>query len=455
MIANAKSLLMGIALLSMSVYAAPPKIVKICPGNGLTDVRPGETRIQIAFDQDMDCTYSFCGSGDLFPKSIERPQWVDKRTFVYTSLLEPSHVYTFGINSRRHKGFHSVAGEPVVPYVVKFRTRGEKGNVSASGSQAREANRQAVEALREAIDKHYSYKELRDVDWDALFDRNADVLLAADNPMAFARAAGLMLATTEDKHIWLKVGIQHVPAYVHPTAPNANPGLLKKLVPNFAIRNGNIATGAFPDGIGYIYIEKWSLEQREDYNALYEALDEFSDAPGLIIDVRCNGGGSETLAREFAGCLVDSSKTYAMHVVRDPQAATGFSPVRKRILRPNKERHHYHGKIAVLAGPGVVSSCEAFVLMMKQVPGCAIVGEPTQGSSGNPQPYDLGNGVTAYLPVWKALLPDGTCFEGKGIRPDILVEVEPNEITATEDPVIEAALKELRRNPATVMGEGD
>ena len=91
-----------------------------------------------------------------------------------------------------------------------------------------------------------------------------------------------------------------------------------------------------------------------------------------------------------------------------------------------------------------LSSCEAFVLMMKQVPGCKIIGEPTQGSSGNPKPYDLGNGVTVYLPSWKAMLPDGTCFEGKGIRPDILVKARQEQIT-TEDPVIEAALKELRK----------
>ncbi|OQY05640.1 MAG: hypothetical protein B6I25_05290 [Planctomycetales bacterium 4572_13] len=82
--------------------------------------------------------------------------------------------------------------------------------------------------------------------------------------------------------------------------------------------------------------------------------------------------------------------------------------------------------------------------MMKQVSGCKIVGEPTQGSSGNPKPHDLGNRVTVYLPSWKALLPDGICFEGKGIRPDILVKVQSNQIT-TKDPVIEAALKELKR----------
>ncbi|MHC4385821.1 MAG: S41 family peptidase, partial [Planctomycetota bacterium] len=114
------------------------------------------------------------------------------------------------------------------------------------------------------------------------------------------------------------------------------------------------------------------------------------------------------------------------------------------ILQPNKGYPQYKGKVVVLSGPVVMSSCEAFVLMTKQVPGCKIVGEPTQGSSGNPKPHDLGNGVTVYLPSWKAMLPDGTCFEGKGIRPDVLIKARPDQIT-TKDPVIEAALKELRK----------
>ena len=40
------------------------------------------------------------------------------------------------------------------------------------------------------------------------------------------------------------------------------------------------------------------------------------------------------------------------------------------------------------------------------------------------------------------MLPDGTCFEGVGIQPDIPVKVQPDQIT-TADPVIDAALKAL------------
>ena len=80
---------------------------------------------------------------------------------------------------------------------------------------------------------------------------------------------------------------------------------------------------------------------------------------------------------------------------------------------------------------------------MKQVPDCKLVGETSYGSSGNPKPADLGNGVTVWLPSWKALRPDGTCFEGDGITPDIYVEMIQTELNS-RDIVLETALKSFR-----------
>jgi C-terminal processing protease CtpA/Prc len=80
---------------------------------------------------------------------------------------------------------------------------------------------------------------------------------------------------------------------------------------------------------------------------------------------------------------------------------------------------------------------------MKQVPGTVVVGAASQGSSGNPKPHDLGNGVTVLLPSWKDLTPDGQEMEGVGVPPDIEVKASPADFN-TSDPVLEAALARLR-----------
>jgi len=114
-----------------------------------------------------------------------------------------------------------------------------------------------------------------------------------------------------------------------------------------------------------------------------------------------------------------------------------------RVLEPNPDGPAYRGKVVVLMGPKNMSSCESFLLMMKQVPGCRLVGARSYGSSGNPKPHNLGNGVTVYLPSWQDLMPDGKLLEGVGVEPDAAVPARPSDF-ARADPVLEAALRVLR-----------
>ena len=70
---------------------------------------------------------------------------------------------------------------------------------------------------------------------------------------------------------------------------------------------------------------------------------------------------------------------------------------------------------------------------------------PEYGSSGNPQPVSLSNGVTVFLPSWVAFTSDGDPFEGKGLSPDVHVAFSTD--TTGEDPLINAALDFLLARP--------
>jgi hypothetical protein len=431
-------------------FAVAPKVVKTIPENSDMNVKPGMVKVRIFFDQDMTQgnNYSITGGGENFPKIIGKPQWSGNRVIFFTARLQPNHEYEFGINSPSYKGFKNIRGEPAEIYSVYFKTTGGEGAVNDANGQSeqliQEQNKAAIEELKEAIRKQYSYYDLKKVDWDAEFAQYEKRMVNAKTPEEFARVAGQVLAKAKDKHIWLTVDDKHIPAYVNPVTPNADFRLLPRLVPNFKKHNTIVCTGQFPDGIGYILIDSWSAKDENEFEPLYAALKDFANAPGLIIDVRGNSGGSETIAQKFAGCFVDKNVVYAKHVYIEPDKTGGFSDVRERSLQPTENGPRYRGKIAVLTGPVVISSCESFVLMMKQVPGCLIIGEPTQGSSGNPKPHTLSNGVTVYLPSWKDLLLDGTCLEGKGIQPDILVKMSSDKDSAQDD-VLEAAIKALRK----------
>jgi carboxyl-terminal processing protease len=183
----------------------------------------------------------------------------------------------------------------------------------------------------------------------------------------------------------------------------------------------------------------WSRDRAEQVRRAHAVLDQLGPEDRLIIDVRPNGGGDELLAREIAGRFVDRPVVYAKNRNRDASLPGGFTPVHERRLKPSGKGAAFKGKIAVLMGPVNMGSCEAFLLMMRQVPGCKLIGTRSYGSSGNPQPVELANGVTVYLPSWQAMDAEGNLIEGKGIEPDIQVAWKPGG----GDPVIEAALRYL------------
>ena len=313
----------------------------------------------------------------------------------------------------------------------------------AKRAKGADANRHAFEALQAAIRDHYSYRDRLGIDWNQLFKSAEVPLIAAKSADDFARLAATMLSQAKDKHIWLQVGGETIPTYVNPAVLNANYKLLRNLVPEFKPQGRALAVGRWNDGIGYIGIATWDRERLGDGKELLEVLKSLADTKALVIDVRANGGGAEPLAQQFAGCFISEPHLYAKDVYRDASQPSGFSKPNERWLQPTPGIPKYTGRVAVLSGPAVMSSNESFLLMMKQVPDAVIVGARSQGSSGNPKPHDLGNGVTVLLPSWKDMTADGRELEGVGVPPDIEVKATADDFKDS-DPVLAAALAHLR-----------
>ena len=314
--------------------------------------------------------------------------------------------------------------------------------------------RDAVLRLRRAILKDYSYRDLRGMDWWRQLSKFGPRLRGSRTAREFAREAAALLGAAKDIHLWLRVRGEKVPTWKRRVQRNISLGLLPKLVPgwrehgsqghdaNGGSRSSAVAaSGRFADGVVYLCLRGWPGAAPGWLQPAYRALREAAaTGRGLIIDVRANGGGSEPLAGRFAGCFVTRPVCYGRHLTR--RQGRFFGPF-ERWLRPNRAGPHYAGRVAVLIGPGTVSSCESFALMMRRVPGCKLIGQPTAGASGNPKPADLGNGVVVFVPSWQDLDLDGTRLEGRGVYPDIEVGTQP-QLFAENDPVLDEALNVLR-----------
>jgi hypothetical protein len=434
-----------ICLITQGAIAGQPKVTQAVPADGSQGIDPASKELRIVFDQPMaPGGWSVVGGGETFPKFVGKARWEDDRTFVWSWRLEPDHDYWLSINSDRFANFRGTNGEPAVPRPISFRTgQGQPGGASAqSGGDTRLAeNREAVVHLRRAIDEDYSYRDLRPVDWVQRFAEFKPKLEAAATPRGFAELTAQLLAPAQDIHLWLKVGEESIPTYRRSAPWNVATAYLPRQIPGWRQRSAAVFSGIFEDGIRYVFVRSWPADNAPAIEPAFEVLAEASEAGNpLIVDVRANGGGVEPLAQQFAGCFVEKPVAYAKNVIRRNGQ---FSDPIERVLQPNRARPRFRGRVVVLMGQGTVSSSESFVMMMKQAPGCTLVGDRTAGSSGNPKPADLGNGVTVFVPSWKDLRLDGTCLEGEGFAPDVAVEAKPSDFEKS-DPVIERALKLLR-----------
>jgi carboxyl-terminal processing protease len=102
----------------------------------------------------------------------------------------------------------------------------------------------------------------------------------------------------------------------------------------------------------------------------------------------------------------------------------------------------YQGSLFLLIDRFCGSACEDFVMPFKTTGRAVLIGETTQGSSGNPYRADLGNGMSVSIGAVRYRYPDGSAFEGVGIAPDVAIERRIADIAAGRD-VVMARAQEL------------
>ncbi|MCB9858325.1 MAG: Ig-like domain-containing protein [Phycisphaerales bacterium] len=420
--------------------ADAPNVVSLEPANGATDVDPNTSELIARFDQDMSTGgFSVCGGGPAFPKLRGKPVWRDKRTLVLRVSLEPDHTYQMMINCPAAQNCRSADGTPATPAPWSFTTSADR-----SPEDQRTLNERSFEELTEAFKSDYSYLDRTGTDWKARFAKHRDKIIAAKSTSEWVDRVAKLLRPAKDPHLWMKVGDVGKATYQRKYQGNFRLESVEKALGNLAKHDDALYSARTDDDIGYILIGSWSGDRDERVAAIERRLEDLKDTKGLIVDVRPNGGGDELMARAIAQWFVKGEKIYSKNSYREASAPGGFGEVFDRVVVGNENPKLYTKRVAVLMGPANLSSCESFLLMMKQGRRVKCFGDTSGGSSGNPKLHTMPNGVEVYIPRWKDMLPDGTLLEGHGVEPDVRVKTEMSDFESG-DPVLAAALKALRK----------
>lgn len=423
-----------------SAFAEAPRVMTQSPPNGAADVNPATAELVVTFDTDMKKdSHSICGGGPMFPKLRGQATWKDARTLVIKVVLEPEHVYQMSLNCSSFRNFKSdPGGEELASTPWSFTTGSGR-----SSEEQKKLNERSLDELMSALRESYSYYDRTGTDWPSRAKELGANIVASPTTFIWVDRVAELLKPAQDPHLWINFGGRTTGTHTSKFTPNFNLKGVEKVVGNLTRHSQAALSAELHGGLFYLLIPSWNDQLKIQIAEIDDILKDHKDAKGIILDVRPNGGGDESLAREVAAWFVEGTHVYSKCATRDPRAKGGFGPMQDRKIKGNRSSKRYTGPVALLIGPANISSNESFIMMMKQSKHVTVIGGKTSGSSGNPKPRLLENKVEVFIPSWKDILPDGTLLEGNGITPDVEVSTDAKAYE-TGDPIIERAKQILR-----------
>ncbi|MBC8089601.1 MAG: hypothetical protein H7Z40_20245 [Phycisphaerae bacterium] len=307
-------------------------------------------------------------------------------------------------------------------------------------SPSYEAQFDAIWSQYDKVYPAFRYKNVSAADWQDMRTRYRPRATSARTEDEFIAVMLEMLKPLRDVHAWfVDPNGSVVPTYVPTALENFDRGRWSRALRDAGyIQHGNAWGEATVGGFAYLYISTWGAHQI-DTVALDAALLRYKDAPGMIIDVRTNAGGSDATALAFASRFTTKSQVVSYVQVRNGSNHDDLTPAQERTIRP-RGAWQYIKPVVVLAGRGGFSANESFVAAMRELSHVTVVGDTTGGASGNPGTFALGNGWSFTVPQWIEFGPDRKPIEWKGVAPNVAVPWAPRAFETERDPLIDTAV---------------
>jgi carboxyl-terminal processing protease len=295
----------------------------------------------------------------------------------------------------------------------------------------------------EQFDLHYSFFEFKGVNWDSLGATYHPLAIAAGSDAAFAAQIGEMMRELKDVHVSLTpAGAGSTVGYVSvydTIATYFNPAIVDVyyLTREAATSGRHLTYGLAAPAVGYVRISSFAGESWD--GEMDEALGAMPQITSVIIDVRNNPGGNNTLAVQLAGRFTATTRRYGWVRLRNGPKHTDFTDFIERTVAPLGARA-FAGAVYILTNRRDFSSAEDFVLAMRALPKVTVVGDTTAGASGGPLSRELTNGWSYELSEWIEYLPGKKMFEGVGLAPDEYVKAAARDASRGVDAAMAKAV---------------
>jgi carboxyl-terminal processing protease len=208
----------------------------------------------------------------------------------------------------------------------------------------------------------------------------------------------------------------------------------------------DVATDVLPLGYAYIRFDGFEPHITGQFR---HALTRFRNSPGIVIDLRRNGGGDLAVLLSIAGYFFDKKTLFARDSTRSGKPLTQFAGLLRLPLKLYVARSGhpiYSGPVVILVGPHSASSSELFAAGMQDTQRARIVGSATCGCVlGIAKPRKMKGGGVLEMSEVAWFSPKGRKLEGIGITPDEEILPTASDFQMKRDPALLQAEQVLRQ----------
>ena len=321
--------------------------------------------------------------------------------------------------------------------------------------------------LWETFNKRYPFFQLRNVNWKKQHDTYRSRVTSKTSDDELFEIFCQMLDPLNDGHVELKAK-----ASAHRKKRYFNPEKQPRFRQEFTTRESKqlfkttektlvdncfgrpAATEAWmlrycrSQKFGYIRIlELEGVSKRRLTAALDKIARDFRDLKGIIIDIRDNPGGEDSIAIAIINRFCDRKRVAFHRKTKIGPGKDDFTPLKTWHLEPQGDVQ-FTRPIVLLTCDSVFSGGEAFALAIKELPHVTIIGDHTNGIFSYQLEKRLPNGWEYCLSYQVYLSADMVCYEGKGVPVDIKLLNKKTDIENGIDPLITRALKVLKSKNA-------
>ena len=300
------------------------------------------------------------------------------------------------------------------------------------------------DALWKIMDENYCFFEYKEVDWNQVYLDYSQRLKNNMSLRDFFMLMDEMLWELRDGHVNISTPFDLGRYWAWYEAHPAN--YQQELINSYLGTGtdyhiaGSVRYKILNDSVGYMRYADFSGAMGEanlDY-VLYE----FRDCPGIIIDVRNNGGGLLTNSDRLASRFFNKKTLVGYIQHKTGKGHNDFSKPFPKYVEPSP-RLRYQKPVIVLTNRRCFSATNDFVNSMRYAPNVIILGDRTGGGSGLPFSSELPNGWSIRFSACPMYDADMQHIEF-GIDPNIFVSLLEEDIQRGKDTLIEAARKILR-----------